>query len=178
MLIFPPSSEAAKISRKARLPRGTPGLFRSNGILARLVASSYNFATVANNWVGSIMASQQKSVDIYYKHSNFFRTIHVDGCHGGIGPRGFIHWNVYSERHSIPEQSVFEVVGNTPGPERVVSMEEGVVREVEADLIMDLNTASAIYVWLSEKVDALRRMAGVSDEEWVANVESKLKGVR
>lgn len=98
-----------------------------------------------------------KLVKFDYIKSKAFRVLHVDGAWGGITPNLNIHMSVFSERHPIPQQIVVEVAedGVTKElPDRKLAR-DGMVREVDADLVMDLPTAAAIYQWLGEKIKEL-----------------------
>lgn len=93
-----------------------------------------------------------------YIKSNYFRVIHVDGAWGGITPRLSIRMAVFNERGAIPTQTVQAV-----SPEGTVGEEifekrasrDSIVREVEADLVMDLATANVLVTWLQDKIKKL-----------------------
>jgi hypothetical protein len=40
------------------------------------------------------------------------------------------------------------------------------VRELEVDVLMDINTSVAFYIWLRGKMEHLRKQLGISDEQW------------
>jgi hypothetical protein len=88
--------------------------------------------------------------------SNHFRVIHVDGICGGISPRGgLVHMAVWNERWPIPKQTVHEFtpdaeVGKEILAERV--MRNAIVREVEAQLVMDISEAKRLRDWLDDKI--------------------------
>jgi hypothetical protein len=100
-------------------------------------------------------------VRFFYIKANHFSVYHVDGALGGITPRGLIHFAVYSERPAIPQSGE-----HTFSPEGVLSPplslegKAGIVRELDADLIMSKATAVEIRNWLTgriEELDALER---------------------
>ena len=96
-----------------------------------------------------------------YIKSNLFRVVHAEGVIGGITPRPAIHMAFYNERNAIPRQTVFPVnEDGTLGPEiteeRVVR--DAIVREVEVDVVMDLNTAASFLKWLQEKLEIAEKM--------------------
>jgi len=101
---------------------------------------------------------EKKRVKFDYIKGNYFRIIHVDGVHGGIGPRGSIFMSVWNERWPIPKQTSHEIsdegtVGKEIESERVVR--DAVVREVEIGLIIDIETAKQIRDWLTDKIDKI-----------------------
>lgn len=108
-----------------------------------------------------------KELLFYYEKSNFFRVIHADGAYGGNTPQGDIHIAFYNERHPIPKITSLPLIGNKrAGPEVVKERKEGIFREVEVDIVMNLNTAVAFRIWFDEKIEALRKQQGVSDQDW------------
>ena len=104
-------------------------------------------------------------LEISYQKSAFFRVIHADGCFGGINPRGMVHCAFYSERNAIPRRTAIPIVDGRAGPEEVVESRSGLVRELEVDVLMDLNTSVAFYIWLRDKMEHLRKQLGISDDQ-------------
>jgi hypothetical protein len=86
---------------------------------------------------------------------NFYRPIHVDGAFGGLSPTSrYIHMAVYSERQSIPTQLTHAVERGRLGQERTELRQgrAGLIREVEANLIIDLQTAISMRDWLDQRI--------------------------
>jgi len=100
-------------------------------------------------------------VRFFYIKGNHFRVLHVDGALGGITPRGFLHFAVYSERPAIPQTAEHQVSieGRLSEP---LSQEgkQGIVRELDADLIMTMQTATDLRDWLSKRIEQLERLEG------------------
>ena len=97
---------------------------------------------------------EQRELRFRYLKSHFFRVIHADGAWGGISPRGDIHMSLYNERWAMPDSSRI-VLGDG---DKVLSPEEyemsgEVIRELEADVVVDLDTARRLYVWLGQKIE-------------------------
>jgi hypothetical protein len=103
------------------------------------------------------------SLEFDYVKSNFFRVIRVNGAFGGIGPDGNLFMAVFSERPPLPDVT-FQAVDST-GKVGAELMEQrkvtskGIVRELEAGLSMDVNTARAIIQWLTERVGIAEKLA-------------------
>ncbi len=97
------------------------------------------------------------SIHFHYVKSTHFRVCHYDGAIGGPTPRGFIQIGVFSERQPIPRETEVEV--NSHGlmisGEKVVDSRSGVIREVEVELIMTLQSAKELRDWLSAQVSQL-----------------------
>jgi hypothetical protein len=78
---------------------------------------------------------------------------------GGIDPPGNqISLSVYSERWPIPKRTVHELtedttIGKELKSERV--FRNAVVREIEVQLVMNIEVAKRIREWLDEKISKL-----------------------
>jgi hypothetical protein len=96
-------------------------------------------------------------IEVYYHKSNFFRVVHSDGCYGGINPRGMINCGFYSERGAIPLRTTIQLTDGQPSSETVVESKQGLVRELEVDVTMDLNAAASFYNWLRVQMEVLRQ---------------------
>jgi hypothetical protein len=111
-----------------------------------------------------------EKIKFHFIKSNYFRVIHVDGAHGGITPNGHIFVSVFNTRAPIPQVAVQRLADNRLGDEvreeRV--SKDGLVREVEVGLMMDITTAESIHRWLGEKIATLRKR--VADETGDQNV--------
>lgn len=94
-------------------------------------------------------------LESHYGKANFFRVIHVDGAIGAVSPGNkMIHMSVFSERSPVPVKMVQRVSNGILGEEiaeKRVS-KRGVFREVEADLVLSVDTAIAVRNWLDEKI--------------------------
>lgn len=109
-------------------------------------------------------------VEYHYIKSNQFRVIHADGAHGGVTARGYLHIAFFSERRAIPRM-VSMAVDVGAGEAREVDRESlgGVVREVEADVVLDETAVKELVAWLNSKLDDFRR---VRDE--IAKIEAEI----
>jgi len=95
------------------------------------------------------------SVSISYIKSAQFRVVHMDGALGGITPTGNIHLAVYSERPAIPQVVVYGVANGALGDPISQEGRAGVVRELEADLMMSRAAAEGLRNWLDEQIQQL-----------------------
>lgn len=97
------------------------------------------------------------TVTFNYIKASQFRSIHVDGVIGSITPNGHIHVAVFSERPAIPrvvENKLYE--DGRIGEEIHRESKEGIVREMEVDLFMDLQNAQTFHRWLGERIQELK----------------------
>jgi len=88
---------------------------------------------------------------IYIAKSNFFRVIHVDGVYGGGTPTpSNIMMTVFSHRIPFPEKIVNDGKGNEVVGKREVKY--GIQQEFEASLVMSLDTAKILRIWLDNTI--------------------------
>jgi hypothetical protein len=103
------------------------------------------------------MSEAPKQITFRYVNSPFFRALHVDGAIGGITPRGYIHVAVFSERAEIPYSAVHDISPEGRLSETPINAEgpQGVVREIDADLIFSKQVATELRDWLTKHIDQL-----------------------
>jgi hypothetical protein len=109
------------------------------------------------------MAEQGKTVrvPVHYIKSNSFRVLHADGAFGGVTGHGFVQIGFYSERGPFPTRTELEVdEDGTVIDERIIERRQGLLRELEASVVMDLKTAESVHDWLGDKIDQLRAALG------------------
>lgn len=98
------------------------------------------------------------SIDFYYIKSNSFRVVHGDGVWGGTTPRGYIAINFFSERSPIPQKLTHEITPTGLGDETGREWREGIIREVEVEVLVDLDTAKSLIPWLEGHISALEEI--------------------
>lgn len=100
----------------------------------------------------------RSKVTYHYIKSNAFRVIHADGVQGGLTPNLKVQMALFNERMPIPRQIVHNVKSGPGegsfelGDEVERSVRDGIVREVEAEVLMDPIVAERVANWLLEKV--------------------------
>ena len=106
-------------------------------------------------------------ISFHYIKGKNFRVIHADGALGGITPRGYVHFALYSERAAIPRRGVRNISedGKTLGPETIVEVREGVVRELEVDVIMDEKTTIELRDWLDRRIQNFKEILEQSEKK-------------
>jgi hypothetical protein len=95
-------------------------------------------------------------ITIHNKINQGFRQIHIDGALGGITPKGLINLNFFAERFPIPKSTDFEIDKETKTLKRIEDSndtKEGIIREYEFGVYMNIETAKNILSWLQIKVD-------------------------
>lgn len=86
-----------------------------------------------------------------------FQSLRADGVIGGITPTERIHIAFYSERPAIPRRMSYELDENG-GLGKIVDIQSrnSIVREMSADVFLDLRAAETIYEWLGDQISALK----------------------
>lgn len=101
----------------------------------------------------------------HFIKSNYFRVIHADGVFGGPSASGNLHISFFNERLPLPVSIEHEISNvGALGAEISRESKDGVVREVEADVVMSLDAAMALHRWLGEKLPVLARVRRAIDE--------------
>jgi hypothetical protein len=105
-------------------------------------------------------------VSFHFIKSNFFRVIHVDGIWGGLTPDGNLHISLYSERPAIPSRMVFRLSNEGELDDEIQEKrvsKDGIVREVESSLILDMATTVALRNWLDGVIDHIENIENESE---------------
>ena len=94
-----------------------------------------------------------------YIKGQHFRVIRADGAIGGVTPSGFIHMVFFSERPAIPRRLVYSLredgtLGEEIAGEKV--SRDAIVRELDVDLFVNLQTAISLREWLDKRITELR----------------------
>jgi hypothetical protein len=109
---------------------------------------------------------RQPRVRFFYIKSNQFRVVHVDGAVGAITPRGNLHIAVYSERPAIPRQTEHELNLETGQLGEPISTEgkEGVIREMEVDLMLSAQATVELRDWLNKRIEEFDQIKQASQQ--------------
>jgi hypothetical protein len=98
---------------------------------------------------------------VRYEKSNSHRVIHVDGVYGGPSVGGLIHIAIYSERVPVPSEQTYDISSTGMVSEYPKSQKggDGVLREIEASLMVSVPLAMSLIPWLQKMVDNARANA-------------------
>ena len=101
--------------------------------------------------------SRPSKLVFHYIKSNFFRVVFADGFIAGPQVAGGIHLEAYNTRTTIPERVTHELSEKGLGPEieaeRITKRD--LIREVECEIIMPLDTAKQLAQLLTARVEML-----------------------
>jgi hypothetical protein len=98
--------------------------------------------------------NKTETVDFHYVKTGGYRTYHVDGVFGGMTPKGYIYMELFVERAPTPIIVTQEInPDRTLGKETARQGKKGLIREVEAGVVVDLKTAELLRDWLTDKIN-------------------------
>ena len=94
---------------------------------------------------------------IKFEKSKHYRVVHVDGCFGGPSPNGLLVFCPYSERNEYPTETEYKLSqdGKLGEEIRREGLANGIRREMEVELVMNLTTAKSLQTWLNSKIEIL-----------------------
>ena len=107
--------------------------------------------------------SNTKSLSVRYRNNAAYRSVHASGAYGGAVPTGEIFLGIFSERTHFPESALVEFDEVTHQAKETVQVEKGIVREMEVGIIMNLEVAKSIHLWLQEKINFVEGMMASSE---------------
>ena len=82
-----------------------------------------------------------------------FNTYAADGAVGGLTPRGYVNINFYVERKPIADSYRQEVSSEGGLGERFdIKGEEGIIRELQCAVQLDIRTAIELHQWLQNMI--------------------------
>ncbi|HUA67443.1 MAG TPA: hypothetical protein VMA13_02750 [Candidatus Saccharimonadales bacterium] len=117
-------------------------------------------------------------VPIHFIKGTCFRVVHANGVWYGGDNQGNLHMTFFNERNPIPQKLVVNVDehGSIVG-EDVSQREskEGVVREMEVDVVMSLRVAQELYVTLGENLKAIQTASKLSLDEQIKAYQEIVK---
>ena len=104
-----------------------------------------------------ISEKTKQEIEFHYLKTNNYRSFHADGAFGGVTPRGNIYIELFLEKAPTPQSIIHEInEDGSLGKEVSRQSKTGVIREIEAGIILDLATAESVRNWLTEKIDSLK----------------------
>ncbi len=102
---------------------------------------------------------EKGKINFDYIKSNQFRVVRVDGVHGGIAPNGHtIQMALFSERAPIPKRETYKLKQGKLGERTAVEQRDAIIREVEVEALIDIETAKRIAEWLKGKIDVADKL--------------------
>jgi len=119
-------------------------------------------ASPSEDQASAVLKMPEKLSFDYIKGTSF-RVIHVDGVHGGPTPRGDgVQIAFFSERTPIPQHEEYDLTekGALGKRTEMKKRDANVIREVEVEAILSLETAKKMEAWLHEKIKQIEELRG------------------
>ena len=112
-----------------------------------------------------------QKITFYNKLVPNFRQVHVDGAFGGVSPKGLLNLNFFSERFAIPRETEY-LVKNEKTLEKIKDSEDskqGIIREYEFGIFLNLETAKRLQILLQEKIKELENLGNDNASATISN---------
>jgi hypothetical protein len=106
----------------------------------------------------SLVPDGDSELSFHYQKTTDYRTIHVDGATLSSTPRGLFALSLFNERAVIPREVRRTIVSQddfnvTLGAEEVINSLEGVMRQVEATIMLDSRTLRDLFEIFKDAID-------------------------
>ncbi len=97
-------------------------------------------------------------IELHYIKTASYRTYHVDGAFGGLTPRGNIYCDFFVERAPTPQSMVHKITRDGQlGDEKNRTGKDGLVRQIECGISLDIKAAINLKTWLDEKIEEYQK---------------------
>ncbi len=97
--------------------------------------------------------NKPKRIKFTYNKSSNYRTYNADGVIGGLTAKGKIFFDFFNEKRPVPEFVVNELTKEgSLGKEIERKAIDGVIREIECGVFLDIETAVIISEWLNKRI--------------------------
>ena len=106
-------------------------------------------------FMSSEATSDSKKLRVFYQNAPFHRTVYVGGAWAGITPTGLVQVGLFNDLRPMPEMVTLDVVDDTVGQEIEKLEKQGVIREVEATVLMPLVVAKSLLPLIQQMIDQL-----------------------
>jgi hypothetical protein len=118
-------------------------------------------ATPKSAQAGQSVPEAQIQLPIHFVKSTQFRVIHANGVWFGGDTQQNLHLTFFNERNPIPKKLVLNVnsKGNILGEDMTKrDSKEGLVREMEIDVVLSLQAAMDFHKSLGENLKAIQEV--------------------
>lgn len=115
---------------------------------------------------------------VHFIKSSCFRVVHANGVWYGGDNQSNLHLTFFNERNPIPKKVVVNVDerGAVIGEEVSQRIsKQGIVREMEVDVVLSLQVAQELYMTLGENLKAFQSVAKLPVEEKIKAIQESIK---
>ncbi len=110
--------------------------------------------------------TKPKEMEFHFLKTNNYRSFYIDGAFGGITPSGLLAMDLFLERRPTPRKMIHAIEENGKlGSVIEKETKEGIIREIECGLIMNIDTAIKIKDWLDGKINEYNKMMKIIKEK-------------
>ena len=100
-----------------------------------------------------------KQIDVHYLKTCNYRTYHADGVFGGLTPSVKIYMELFIQRAVTPQIIRHKTATDGMlGEEIEREGKEGIIREIEAGIVMDIDVARVFRAWLDERIKTVEEI--------------------
>ena len=96
---------------------------------------------------------ESEKIRVYYQNSALHRTLFVSGAWAGLTPTGLIQLALFNDLHPMPEMVTHAVVADAIGPEADKLEKQGIIREVEATILIPPQIAQSLLPLIQQMID-------------------------
>ena len=115
--------------------------------------------------MSSDQPSDSKKIRVFYQNAPFHRTVYAGGAWAGITPTGLVQVGLFNDLRPMPEMVTLDVVDDAVGSEIEKLEKQGVIREVEATVLMSLPVAKSLLPLLQQMIDQLETIQKAQAEK-------------
>jgi hypothetical protein len=101
---------------------------------------------------------EAKTIPMHFLKTSGYRTFYIDGAFGGITPHGTLYAEFFLERLATPTKVVYKAQNGEDGHVSLTELEgsregkEGIIREIECGIVMNIDTARILSEWLLARI--------------------------
>ncbi|MFH1260012.1 MAG: hypothetical protein ABII74_09465 [Elusimicrobiota bacterium] len=107
-----------------------------------------------------------QTIDFNYIKTPSYRTYYANGIFGGLTSRGELYLELFTERNVTPKIIKYEVTDEGKlGKEIKREGLQGMVREIECGLLINIDTAKSLVEWLNKNIKLCENINNPSNEE-------------
>lgn len=101
-----------------------------------------------------------KEITFHHIKSDNFRSVLATGIIGGVTVNSLVNMNFYTDRTVIPNELTFEIEESGKlGKEINRVSKQGVIRDIQFGVLMDVVVAKNLVKWLNEKIEHIESTA-------------------
>ncbi len=102
-------------------------------------------------------SEKPNKIKIIYKKAPNYRTYNIEGVVGGLTPKGKIFIDLFNEQYPVAEYVVHQLSKDgILGKAVEKKIDDGIVREIDCGIFLDIPTAIAITDWLSARIEEFK----------------------